>query len=85
MQPVVVLTWAGMQEMHDIIIIIGLAWIMIILRQGIEQTMLMRYYRFYKENYVSLHQPWIDHFEESIQKSYAKINKYTPRDWEMYI
>jgi len=28
-------------------------------------------------------QEWIQHFEDSIQVAYAKIDKYTPRDWRM--
>jgi hypothetical protein len=26
----------------------------------------------------------VHQFEESIQVTYVKINKYTPRDWRMY-
>jgi flagellar biosynthesis/type III secretory pathway protein FliH len=57
---------------------------MIKLRIFIEQSMMMRYYKFYEENLLSLPPNWIIHFEESIQVAYAKIDKYTPRDWRMY-
>jgi len=66
------------------LIIIALPIIMIQFRNFIEQTTLMRYYRFYEENCILLHYEWMIHFEESIQVAYAKVDKYTPRDWRMY-
>jgi len=57
---------------------------MIQLRQFIEQSMLMRYYTFWQDNIWSAPPEWIQQFEESIQVAYAKIDKYTPRDWRMY-
>jgi hypothetical protein len=84
MQPVVDLTCPPMERLYDILIIIALSIIMIQFRNVIEQSILMRYYRFYEENCVSLRYEWMIHFEESIQVAYAKIDKYTPRDWRMY-
>jgi hypothetical protein len=84
MQPVVDLTCPPMERLYDILMIIALSLIMIQFRNLIEQLMLMRYYRFYEQNYLSLPCEWIAHFEESIHVAYAKIDKYTPRDWRMY-
>jgi len=50
----------------------------------VEQSMLMRYYTFWQDNVWSGPPEWIRQFEESIQVAYAKIDKYTPRDWRMY-
>jgi len=57
---------------------------MIQLQSFIEQSMLMWYYRFYEEHCIPLRYDWMIHFEESIQLAYAKIDKYTPRNWRMY-
>jgi len=84
MQPVVDLTCPPMERLYDILIIIALSLIIIQLRNFIEQSMLIRYYQFYKENCLSLRYEWMIHFEESIQIAYAKVDKYTPRDWRMY-
>ena len=83
MQPVVDLTCPPMERLYDILIIIALSIIMIQFRNLIEQSMLMRYHRFYEENCVLLWYEWMIHFEESIQVAYAKINKYAPSDWRM--
>jgi hypothetical protein len=57
---------------------------MIKFRKMIEQSMLMRYYTFWQNNVWLAPPEWIQQFEESIQIVYAKIDKYTPRDWRMY-
>jgi len=57
---------------------------MIQIWNSIEQSLLMRLYRFYEDTCVSLRYEWMIHFEEYIQVAYAKIDKYTPRDWRMY-
>jgi hypothetical protein len=57
---------------------------MIQLRNIIEQSMLMRYYTFWNNNVGPAPPEWIQQFKESIQVAYAKIDKYTPRDWRMY-
>jgi flagellar biosynthesis/type III secretory pathway protein FliH len=46
--------------------------------------MLMRYYTLWQNNVWSAPPEWIQQFEESIQVAYAKVDKYTPRDWRMY-
>jgi hypothetical protein len=84
MQPVVDLTCPPMERLYDILIIIALSIIMIQLRNFIEQSMLMRYYTFWQDNVWAVYPEWIQQFEESIQVAYAKIDKYTPRDWRMY-
>jgi hypothetical protein len=84
MQPVVVLNCPPMERLYDILIIIALSIMMIQLRQFIEQSMLMRYYTFWQNNVWSECPEWIQQFKESIQVAYAKIDKYTPRDWRMY-
>jgi len=84
MQPVVDLSCPPMERLYDILIVITLTMIMVQLRNLVEQSMLMRYYRFYEENRVSLRYEWMIHFRESIQVTYAKIDKYTPRDWRMF-
>jgi hypothetical protein len=84
MQPVVNLTSPPMEQLYDILIMIALSIIMSQFRNIIEQSMLMRYYTFWQHN-VSLVPPeWILQFEESILVAYAKIDKYTPRNWRMY-
>jgi len=50
----------------------------------IEQSMLMRYYTFWENNVWLAPPEWIQQFEESIQIAYAKIDKYTLRDWKLY-
>jgi hypothetical protein len=57
---------------------------MIQFRNLIEQSMLMRYYIFCQDNVWSAPPKWIQQFEESIQVTYAKVDKYTPRDWGTY-
>ena len=84
MQPVVEINYPPMEPVYDILIIISLAMIMIQLRNIIEQSMLMRYYTFWQNNVWTVPPEWIQQFEESIQVAYAKIDKYTPRDWRMY-
>ena len=84
MQPVVELICSPMGRLYDILIVIALSIILVQLRKGIEQTMIARYYRFYEENCLSLRYEWMIHFEKSIEVAYAKIDKYTPRDWRMY-
>jgi len=84
MQPVVDLTYPPMEQLYDILIIIALSITMIQLRNLMERTMLMRYYRLYEDNCLSLHSEWMTYFEESIQIAHKKIDKYTPRDWRMY-
>jgi len=84
MQPVVDLTCLPMERLYDILIIIALSIIIIQLWNFIEQSVLMRYYRFYEENCLSLQYKWMIHFEESIQVAYVKVDKYTLRDWRMY-
>jgi len=84
MPPVVDLTCPPMEQLYDILIIIALPIIMIQFRNLIEQSMLIRYYRFYEENCLSLRYKWMIHFEESIQIAYATMDKYTPRNWRMY-
>jgi flagellar biosynthesis/type III secretory pathway protein FliH len=84
MQPVVDFTWPPMERLYDILIIIALSIIMIQLRNIIEQSMLMRYYTFWQNNVWSEPPKWIQYFEENLQVTYAKIDKYTPRDWRMY-
>jgi hypothetical protein len=80
MQLVVDRTCPLMERCYDILIIIALSIIIIQFGNLMEQSMLMRYYRFYEENCLSLRYEWIHHFEESIQVVYAKIDKYIPRD-----
>jgi flagellar biosynthesis/type III secretory pathway protein FliH len=84
MQPVVDFTYPPMERFYDISIIIVLSIMMIQIRRLIEQSMLMRYYTFWQNNVLSAPPEWIQQFEESIQVAYAKIDKYTPRDWRMY-
>jgi flagellar biosynthesis/type III secretory pathway protein FliH len=84
MQPVVDFTYPPMERIYDILIIMALSLIMIQLRNFIEQSMLMRYYTFWQDNVWSEPPEWIYQFEQSIQVAYAKIDKYTPRDWRMY-
>jgi hypothetical protein len=84
MQPLVDLTCPLMERLCDILIIIALTLIMIQLRNLIEQSMLMRYSKFWQNNVLSAPPEWIQQFEESIQIVYVKIDKYTPRDWRMY-
>jgi hypothetical protein len=84
MQPVVNLTCPPMEQLYDILTVIALSTIMVQLRKYIEQSMLMRYYTFWQDNVWSVPPEWIQQFEESIQVAYAKIDKYTPRDWKMY-
>jgi len=83
MQPVVDLTCPLLDQLYDILIIILPAIIMIQFRNFIEQSMLMRYYRFYEQNCVSLQQEWRIHFKELIQIMYATIDNYIPRDCSM--
>jgi hypothetical protein len=73
-----------MDRFYDILIIIALSVIMIQFRNIIEQSMLIRYYTFWQNIVWSAPPEWIQQFEESIQVAYAKIDKYTPRDWRMY-
>jgi len=84
MQPVVDLTCPQVGRLYDILSIMALSIIMIQLRNFIEQSLLMGYYTFWQDNVCSAPPEWIPQFEESIQTAYAKINKYTPRDWRMY-
>jgi hypothetical protein len=84
MQPVVELTCPPMKRLYDIFIIIALSIIMIQFRNIIEQSILLRYYTFWQDDVWSAPPERIQHFEESIQVSYAKIDKYTPRHWRMY-
>jgi hypothetical protein len=84
MQPVVDLTYPSMERLYDILIIIALSIIMIQVRNVIEQSMLIRYYTFWQNNVWSAPPECIQPFEESIQIAYAKIDKYTPRDWRMF-
>ena len=84
MQPVVDLTCPPTEQLYDILIDITLSLILVQLRNVIEETMIMRYYRFYEELCLSLRYEWMIHFEESIQVAYAKIDTCTPRDWRMY-
>jgi len=84
MQPVVEITCPQMERCDEILIIIALSIIMIQFRNLIEKSLLMGYYRFYKENYLSLRYEWMIHFVQSIQVAEVKIDKYTPRDWSMY-
>jgi hypothetical protein len=84
MQPVVDRTCPPMERLYDLLIIIALSIMMIQVRNIIEQSMLMRYYTFCQNNVWSPPPEWSPQFEESIQVAYAKINKYTPRDWTMY-
>ena len=84
MQPVVYLVFPLMRPFYNILVLIVWSCIMVQFRNLVEQTMLMRYYRFYDENFLSLRNEWMIHFEESIQVAYAKIDTYTPRDWGMY-
>jgi flagellar biosynthesis/type III secretory pathway protein FliH len=48
-----------------------------------EQSMIMLYVTFFQENKGSAHPEWVPQFEESIQTTIAKIDKYTPRDSRM--
>jgi len=57
---------------------------MIQFRNVIEQSMLIQYYTFWQDHVWSIPPEWIQQFKESIQIAYAKIDKYTPRDWRMY-
>jgi hypothetical protein len=84
MQPAVDFACPPMERLYDILSIIALTIIMIQLWKFIEQSMLMRYYTFWQDNVWSGTPEWIHRFEESIQIAYAKIDKYTPRDWRMY-
>jgi len=84
MQPVVNLVCPPMERFYEVLIIITLSILMIQFRNLIEQSMLMRYYTFWQENVWLAPPEWIQQFEESIQVAYAKIDKYTPRDWRMY-
>jgi len=84
MQPVVNFTCPPMKRVYDMLIIIALSILMIQFRNVIEQPMLMRYYTFCQDNVWLVPLEWIRQFEESIQVTYAKIDKYTPRDWRMY-
>jgi len=84
MQPVVDFTSPPMERLYDILIIIALTNIMIQFRNIIEQSMLIRYYRFWQDNVWSAPPEWIQQFEESIQVAYATIDKYTPHDWRMF-
>jgi len=84
MQPVVDLTCPPMEQIYDVLIIIALSIIMISFRNYIEQSALMRYYTFWQDNVWTEPPEWIHQFEKSIQVAYAKIDKYTPRDWRMY-
>ena len=56
---------------------------MIQFRSMIERSLLMRYYIFWQNNVWMALPEWMIHFEESMQVAYAKIDKYTPRDWRM--
>jgi len=84
MQPVVDITCPPMERVYDILIIMAMSILMIKIRNVIEHSMLMRYYTFWQDNVWSAPAEWIPAFEESIQLAYAKIDKYTPRDWRMY-
>ena len=84
MQPVVDLTCPPMERLYDILIIIVLLIIMIRLQNFIEQPMLMQSNVVYEENCISLRYERTIYFKESIQLAYAKIGKYTPRNWRMY-
>jgi len=84
MQPVVNLACPPMERFYEVLIIIALSILIIQFRNLIEQSMLMRYYTFWQENVWLAPPEWIQQFEESIQVAYAKIDKYTPRDWRMY-
>jgi len=84
MQPVVDITCPQMEQFYNIFIVIALSMIMIQLRNFIERMVLFRYYTFWQNNVWSVPPEWIRQFEESIQVAYAKIDKYTPRDWRMY-
>ena len=84
MQPVVDLTCPLMDRIYDISLVPLLATMMIYIRDCIQQSMMMRYYKFWEENFISLKPEWIDHFEELIQVAWVKIDQYTPRDGMMY-
>jgi len=83
MQPVVDLTCPPMERLYDILIIIALSIIMTRFMNRIEQSMLMRYCRFYDDNCLSHQQESMIQFEESREVAYVKIDKYTPLDWRM--
>jgi len=84
MQPVVDSTCPPVERLYDIVMIIAVTIIMIQFRSLVEQSILMVYNPFYEENCSSLRYEWMIHFEESIQVAYAKVDRYTPRDWRMY-
>jgi hypothetical protein len=84
MQPVVNLTCPPVEQLYNVLIIIALSILMIQSRNIIEQSMLMQCYTFWQDNVWSAPLEWIQQFEESIQVTYAKIDKYTPCDWRMY-
>ena len=84
MQPVVDFTCLVMNKIYDIIIVVVLATLVIYVWDCIEQSMMMRYYKFREANVISLQPEWVYFVEESIQVAYSKIDKYTPRDWRMY-
>jgi len=44
----------------------------------------MQYFQYWEYSFISLQPGWIEHFDEYIQITYGKIDKYTPRDWRKY-
>jgi hypothetical protein len=84
MQQVADFTCPPMEQLFDVLIIVAVSFMIMQFRIQIEQSMRMRYYRLSEENCLSLSYEWISHFEESLQVAYAKIDRYTPRDWRRY-
>jgi len=73
-----------MDRIYDILLVALLAILMICLQIIVESSMMMRYYKFWEENFLSLRPEWTEYFEWSIQVANTKIDNYTPRDWRMY-
>jgi len=84
MHPVVDLNCPLMEWLYNRLIIIALSMITIQSRTFIEQSILMQYNILWQDDVWLVQPEWIQHFEKSIQIKYAKINKYTPRDWRVY-
>lgn len=57
---------------------------MIVSRNLIEQSVLMRYYTFWRNTVWSASLERIEQFKECIQIGYAKIDQYTPHGWMSY-
>jgi len=64
MLPAVVdLAFPPMDRIHNIMLVFIMAYMMILIRIIIEESMMMRYYKFWDTNLISLQPEWIENLE----------------------